>query len=206
MSIRPDAQSAPRAASRSGELDRTTGVFGLATASGVVSSTGIAGLILGGGLGWLMGRYGMAIDNLLATEVVLASGEVVTASDDDNPDLFWAIRGGGGNFGVVTSFELQAHPVESVLSGPVLYVLDAAPSLLSFYRDFCADLPDELRDPGRFPARARRLWHEALRGRDLPLRNGPRSGRCRRRRAARVWIPSRRHDSAGALPGREHPR
>ncbi|HEY2088030.1 MAG TPA: FAD-binding oxidoreductase [Mycobacterium sp.] len=126
------------------ELDRTTGVFGLATASGVVSSTGIAGLILGGGLGWLMGRYGMAIDNLLATEVVLASGEVVTASDHDNPDLFWAIRGGGGNFGVVTSFELQAHPVESVLSGPVLYVLDAAPSLLSFYRDFCADLPDEL--------------------------------------------------------------
>jgi FAD/FMN-containing dehydrogenase len=126
------------------ELDRTTGVFGLATPSGVVSSTGIAGLILGGGLGWLMGRYGMAADNVLATEIVLASGEVATASHHENADLFWAIRGGGGNFGVVTWFELQAHPVESVLSGPVLHALDAAPSLLSFYRDFCAELPDEL--------------------------------------------------------------
>ncbi|MGA8544209.1 MAG: FAD-binding oxidoreductase [Mycobacterium sp.] len=126
------------------ELDRTTGVFGLATPTGVVSSTGIAGLILGGGQGWLMGRYGIAADNLLAAEIVLASGEVVTASDEDNPDLFWAIRGGGGNFGIVTSFELRAHPVKSVLSGPVLHVLDAAPSLLSFYRDFCAELPDEL--------------------------------------------------------------
>ncbi len=126
------------------ELDRTTGAFGLATPSGVVSSTGIAGLTLGGGLGWLMGRYGMAVDNLLSAEVVLASGEVATASDHENPDLFWAIRGGGGNFGVVTSFELQAHPVPSVLSGPILHPLDAAPALLPFYRDFCAELPDEL--------------------------------------------------------------
>jgi FAD/FMN-containing dehydrogenase len=126
------------------ELDRTTGVFGLAIPTGVVSSTGIAGLTLGGGQGWLMGSYGMAVDNLLAAEIVLASGEVATASDHDNPDLFWAIRGGGGNFGVVTSFELQAHPLQSVLSGPVLHVLDAAPSLLSFYRDFCTALPDAL--------------------------------------------------------------
>lgn len=126
------------------ELDRTTGVFGLATPTGVVSSTGIAGLILGGGQGWLMGRYGIAADNLIAAEIVLASGKVVTASDEADPDLFWAIRGGGGNFGVVTSFELRAHPVKSVLSGPVLHALDAAPSLLSFYRDFCAELPDEL--------------------------------------------------------------
>ncbi len=126
------------------ELDRTTATFGLAVPSGVVSSTGIAGLTLGGGLGWLMARYGMAVDNLLSAEVVLASGEVATASETDNPDLFWAIRGGGGNFGVVTSFELQAHPVASVLSGPVLHPLDAAPALLSFYRDFCVELPDEL--------------------------------------------------------------
>jgi FAD/FMN-containing dehydrogenase len=126
------------------ELDRTTGAFGLAAPSGVVSSTGIAGLTLGGGLGWLMGRYGMAIDNLLSAEVVLASGEVATASTHENPELFWAIRGGGGNFGVVTSFELQAHPVTSVLNGPVLHPLDAAPALLSFYRDFCGELPDEL--------------------------------------------------------------
>jgi FAD/FMN-containing dehydrogenase len=126
------------------ELDHTTGAFGLATPSGTVSSTGIAGLTLGGGVAWLMGRYGMSIDNLLSAEVVLASGEVATASDYDNPDLFWAIRGGGGNFGVVTSFELQAHPVSSVLNGPVLHALDAAPALLSFYRDFWAELPDEL--------------------------------------------------------------
>jgi FAD/FMN-containing dehydrogenase len=126
------------------ELDRTTATFGLAVPSGTISSTGIAGLTLGGGHGWLMGRYGMAVDNLLSAEVVLASGAVATASDTENPDLFWAIRGGGGNFGVVTSFELRAHPVASVLSGPVLHTLDAAPALLSFYRDFCAELPDEL--------------------------------------------------------------
>jgi FAD/FMN-containing dehydrogenase len=126
------------------ELDRTTGVYGLATPSGVVSSTGIAGLTLGGGLAWLMGRYGMAIDNLLSAEVVLASGDVVTASDDADRDLFWAIRGGGGNFGIVTSFEFRTHAVATVLSGPVLHTLDAAPELLAFYRDFSADVPDEL--------------------------------------------------------------
>lgn len=126
------------------ELDRATAAFGLATPSGVVSSTGIAGLTLGGGLGWLMGRYGMAIDNLLSAEVVLASGDVATASDRDNPDLFWAIRGGGGNFGIVTSFEMRAHEVPSVLSGPVLHPLEATHQLLSFYREFWAELPDEL--------------------------------------------------------------
>jgi FAD/FMN-containing dehydrogenase len=126
------------------ELDRATGVFGLATPSGVVSSTGIAGLTLGGGLAWLMGRYGMAVDNLLSAEVVLATGDVVTASEDGDRDLFWAIRGGGGNFGVVTSFEFRAHPVATVLSGPVLHPLEAAPALLAFYRDFSADVPDEL--------------------------------------------------------------
>ena len=127
-----------------GELDRATAVFGLATPSGVVSSTGIAGLTLGGGLAWLMGRYGMAIDNLLSAEVVLATGAVVTASEDTDRDLFWAIRGGGGNFGVVTSFEFRAHPVATVLSGPVLHPLDAAPALLAFYRDFSAGAPDEI--------------------------------------------------------------
>jgi FAD/FMN-containing dehydrogenase len=126
------------------ELDRATGVFGLATPSGVVSSTGIAGLTLGGGLAWLMGRYGMAVDNLLSAEVVLATGDVVTASEDGDRDLFWAIRGGGGNFGVATSFEFRAHPVATVLSGPVLHPLEAAPALLAFYRDFSVDVPDEL--------------------------------------------------------------
>ena len=127
-----------------GELDRAAGAFGLAIPSGVVSSTGIAGLTLGGGIAWLMGKYGMAVDNLLSAEVVLASGEVVTASEDADPDLFWAIRGGGGNFGVVTSFEYRAHPLVGVIAGPVLHPLAAAPQLFSFYREFAADLPDEL--------------------------------------------------------------
>ena len=127
-----------------GELDRAAAAFGLATPSGVVSSTGIAGLTLGGGLAWLMSRYGLAVDNLLSAEVVLASGEIVTAGEDADPELFWALRGGGGNFGVVTSFEYRAHPVASVLGGPVLHPLTAAPQLLSFYRDFASDLPDEL--------------------------------------------------------------
>ena len=127
-----------------GELDRANGVFGLATPSGVVSTTGIAGLTLGGGIAWLMGKHGMAIDNLLSAEVVLASGEVVNASKDTEPDLFWALRGGGGNFGVVASFEYRTHPLASVLGGPVLHPLAAAPQLFSFYREFAAELPDEL--------------------------------------------------------------
>lgn len=126
------------------ELDRTTAIAGLAVPSGTVSSTGIAGLTLGGGHGWLMGRYGMAVDNLRSAEIVLASGDVATASETENPDLFWAIRGGGGNFGVATSFEFRAHPLASVLTGPVLHTLDAAPKLLAFYRDFSMDLPDDL--------------------------------------------------------------
>jgi FAD/FMN-containing dehydrogenase len=129
---------------RVGELDRATAAFGLATPSGVISLTGIAGLTLGGGIAWLMGKYGMAVDNLLSAEIVLASGAVVTASDETDPDLFWAVRGGGGNFGVVTSFEFQAHPVASVLGGATLHPLEAAPGLLSFFREFAADLPDAL--------------------------------------------------------------
>jgi hypothetical protein len=129
---------------RISEYDRATAAFGLATPTGVVSSTGIAGLTLGGGLAWLMGKYGMAVDNLLSAEVVLASGEVVSASEEAEPELFWAIRGGGGNFGVVTWFEYRAHPVSTVLGGPVLHPLQAAPALFTFYREFAADLPDEV--------------------------------------------------------------
>jgi FAD/FMN-containing dehydrogenase len=127
-----------------GELDRANGTFGLATSSGVVSSTGIAGLTLGGGIAWLQGKYGLAVDNLLSAEVVLASGDVVTASDHTEQDLFWALRGGGGNFGVVSSFEFRAHLLVSVLGGPVLHPLGAAPELFSFFREFSAQLPDEL--------------------------------------------------------------
>lgn len=127
-----------------GELDRATAVHGLATPSGIASTTGVAGLTLGGGLAWLMGRYGMAVDNLLSAEVVLASGEVRTANADADDDLFWAIRGGGGNFGAVTSLEFQTHPVPTVLKGSIVHTLDAAPEVLAFYRDFSAQVPDEL--------------------------------------------------------------
>jgi FAD/FMN-containing dehydrogenase len=133
-----------------GEYDRATAAFGLATTSGVVSSTGIAGLTLGGGQGWLMGRYGLAIDNLISVEVVLASGEVVTASEATDPDLFWALRGGGGNFGVATSFEFRAHPLVSVLGGPVLHPLNAALDLMAFYREFASGLSDELSTQAAF--------------------------------------------------------
>ena len=126
-----------------GELDRATAAFGLATPSGVVSTTGIAGLTLGGGIAWLMGKHGMAVDNLLSAEVVLASGEVVTASEDGDRDLYWALRGGGGNFGVVSSFEYRTHRLATVLGGPVLHPLAVAPQLFAFYREFATNLPDE---------------------------------------------------------------
>jgi FAD/FMN-containing dehydrogenase len=128
-----------------GELDRKTQAFGLATTGGVVTHTGIAGLTLGGGIGWLMRKHGTTVDNLLSADVVTAEGDVVTASAQEHPDLFWAIRGGGGNFGIVTSFEYRLHRVGPlVLAGPVFHSLDRAPELLRFYRDFIADAPDEL--------------------------------------------------------------
>jgi FAD/FMN-containing dehydrogenase len=125
------------------ELDRETQVFGLATTGGTVSNTGIAGLTLGGGLGWLMGKHGLSIDNLISADVVTADGTFRQANATDNPDLFWALRGGGGNFGVVTSLEYRLHPVTQVLGGLVLYSLEQAPAVLRFYRDFCRTLPDE---------------------------------------------------------------
>ena len=118
-------------------------MFGLATPGGTVSNTGIAGLTLGGGLGWLMGRYGLTVDNLISADVVTADGRVLTVSEDQEPELFWAIRGGGGNFGVVTSFEYRLHPVAEVLGGLVLYPLDQAADVARFYRSFCSALPDE---------------------------------------------------------------
>ena len=128
-----------------GELDTATQAFGLATTGGVVSHTGIAGLTLGGGIGWLMRRFGLAIDNLLAAEVVTADGEAVIASADRHPDLFWGLRGGGGNFGIVTSFTYRLHPVgPEVLAGPVVWPLEDAPAVLRAYRDVLSDAPREL--------------------------------------------------------------
>ena len=125
------------------ELDHETQAFGLATTGGTVSNTGIAGLTLGGGLGWLMGKHGLTVDNLISADVVTADGQFRRASATDNPDLFWALRGGGGNFGGVTSFEYRLHPVTQVLGGLVIYPLDQARAVLRFYRDFCGTLPDD---------------------------------------------------------------
>jgi FAD/FMN-containing dehydrogenase len=128
-----------------GELDRETQLHGLATVGGIVTHTGIAGLTLGGGIGWLMRKYGATVDNLLSVDLVTADGDLVTASTDENPELFWGVRGGGGNFGVVTSFEYRLHPVGPiVLAGPIFHRLEDAPELLRFYREFAAAAPDEL--------------------------------------------------------------
>jgi FAD/FMN-containing dehydrogenase/DNA-binding HxlR family transcriptional regulator len=128
-----------------GELDAASQGFGLATTGGIVSGTGIAGLTLGGGLGWLMRRHGLTADNLLAAEVVTADGDIVTADAGEQPDLLWGLRGGGGNFGIVTRFRYRCHPVgEHVLAGPVLWSLDDAPDVLAAYAEVVATAPREL--------------------------------------------------------------
>jgi FAD/FMN-containing dehydrogenase len=127
------------------EFNRETQIHGLATTGGVIGSTGIAGLTLGGGLGWLMPKYGLALDNLRSAEMVMADGRVTCASADENPDLFWAIRGGGGNFGIAASFEFALHAVGPVIAGGlVAYPLAKAVEVLKFFRDQCASAPDEL--------------------------------------------------------------
>jgi len=128
-----------------GELDQATQPYGLAAPSGIVSETGIAGLTLGGGFGWLTRKHGFTCDNLLAAEVVTANGELLTASESENSELFWGIRGGGGNFGVVTSFTFQLHPVgPEVLAGLILYRIEDAADVLRFFREFTASTPEEL--------------------------------------------------------------
>ncbi len=127
-----------------GEFDRETQAFGLATTMGVVSKTGIAGLTLGGGLGWLMRKHGLACDNLLSADIVLADGQLLTATATQNEDLFWGLRGGGGNFGVVTSLEYRLHPVGPVLGGGVFYPAEKTREVLRFYRDYATSSPDEL--------------------------------------------------------------
>jgi FAD/FMN-containing dehydrogenase len=128
-----------------GELDRATQAFGLATTGGIVTHTGIAGLTLGGGIGWLQRKHGLTIDQLLGVELITAAGERVRASATENPDLFWGLRGGGGNFGIVTEFEFRLHPVgPTVLAGPIFWPIAQSPAVLRFYRDWIADAPDEL--------------------------------------------------------------
>ena len=128
-----------------GELDQATQAHGLAVPAGIVTHTGVAGLTLGGGIGWIMRKHGLTIDNLLSADVVTAGGELVRASTTENADLFWGLRGGGGNFGIVTEFEFRLTPLgPDVFAGPVFWPIEDAPQVLRFYRNWVADCPDEL--------------------------------------------------------------
>lgn len=126
------------------DVDHATHVFGLAVPAGIISNTGVAGLTLGGGHGYLTRKYGLTIDNLLSADVVLADGRFVTASAEEHPDLFWALRGGGGNFGVVTSFLFKAHPVSTIVGGFTLWTFDKTAQIMRWFADFIADAPEDL--------------------------------------------------------------
>lgn len=132
-----------------GDFNHATHAFGLATTGGIISTTGIGGLTLGGGIGYLARGYGLSCDNLISADVVTGDGRVLSASADENADLFWALRGGGGNFGVATSLEYKLHPVKDIYGGPMFFELEHAGELLRFYREFIADAPEEF---GGFPA------------------------------------------------------
>ncbi len=132
-----------------GDFNDATHVHGLATTGGIISTTGVGGLTLGGGIGYLCRGFGFSLDNLVSADVVTADGRSVVASERQNEDLFWALRGGGGNFGVVTSFEFRVHPVKDIYGGPMFYELSEAETILRFYRDYIADAPREM---GVFPA------------------------------------------------------
>ena len=127
-----------------GDFDHATNAFGLSTTGGVISTTGVGGLTLGGGIGYLARKYGLSCDNLVAADVVTADGRLLRASEDENDDLFWALRGGGGNFGVATSLEFRLHPVGNIVGGPIFFELDAAADVMAFYRQYIAEAPEEL--------------------------------------------------------------
>jgi FAD/FMN-containing dehydrogenase len=143
--VEPDARTVRvEAGCTWGDVDHATHAFGLAVPSGIISTTGVSGLTLGGGHGYLTRKYGLTVDNLLEADVVLADGSFVTASAEENEDLFWALRGGGGNFGVVTSFKFKLHPVDTIIGGPTLWPLEQAGEVLRWYRDFIKDAPRDL--------------------------------------------------------------
>jgi FAD/FMN-containing dehydrogenase len=126
------------------DVDHATHAFGLATPTGVISTTGVGGLALGGGVGYLTRKCGLTIDNILAVDMVLADGSFVTASDQENEDLFWAIRGGGGNFGIVTSFLFRAHPIHTDYAGPMLWEIEDAPEVMKWYREYITTAPEDI--------------------------------------------------------------
>ena len=144
--VDPEARTArAQAGVLLGELDRETQAFGLAAPSGIVTHTGMAGLTLGGGIGWIQRKHGLSVDHLRSIDLVTAEGEFVKASEDENSDLFWGIRGGGGNFGIVTEFEFDLVAVgPTILAGPVFWAMEDSPQVLRFYRDWVADAPDDL--------------------------------------------------------------
>ena len=186
-----------------GELNAAAHEHGLAVTGGAVSTTGVAGLTLGGGLGWLMAKHGLAADNLLAVELVTADGDVLDVDAASHPDLFWALRGGGGNFGVATSFTYRLHPVETVVGGLIAHPIDAAPDLLRFYRDAVAE---RLGRPHRLRRRSsthRRVGREARRPRRLP-HGRRRRGRARARAVQDVGLSAGGRRRRDALPGDEH--
>ena len=132
-----------------GDFNAATHAFGLATTGGIISTTGVGGLTLGGGIGYLARAYGLSCDNLISADVVTADGQLRVASENEHDDLFWALRGGGGNFGVVTSLEFQVHPVDTIYGGPMFFELDRAGDVIRFFRDFIGTAPEQL---GGFPA------------------------------------------------------
>jgi FAD/FMN-containing dehydrogenase len=146
VSVDPEARTArAQAGTLLGQLDTATQAHGLAVPAGIVTHTGLAGLTLGGGIGWLMRKFGLTIDQLLSAEMVTADGDVVRAAEDENAELFWGLRGGGGNFGVVTEFEFRLNPLgPGVLAGPIFWPIEESPRLLRFYRDWIAEAPDDL--------------------------------------------------------------
>jgi len=146
IDVDPDAGTAKAEAGvLLGELDRKTQVHGLAVPAGIVTHTGLAGLTLGGGIGWIQRKYGLTIDQLLSVDLITAEGKPVRASEAENPDLFWGVRGGGGNFGVVTQFEFRLNPLgPEVVAGPVFWLIEESPNVLRFYRDWIAAAPDDL--------------------------------------------------------------
>lgn len=142
--VEPEARTArTQGGTTWGDLDHATHAFGLAAPGGIISTTGVAGLTMGGGIGYLSRGHGLSIDNLISADVVTADGRLLHANEEENSDLFWAIRGGGGNFGVLTNLEYRLHPVEMIYGGPMFFEVEAARDVLSLYREFIADAPEQ---------------------------------------------------------------